>query len=74
VLEISSYQVGCPGGLRTLKENIVVRFGTRPDGFRGPDPKALLANGVKRGGDYVFVAADDFLVLGVYIPTNAELN
>ena len=79
MLEIAGHQISRAGSLSTFKEDVVVRIGTCPDGLRGLDPKALLANGVECGGDYIFVAAeswtpDDFLVLGIHLPTDAKLN
>jgi hypothetical protein len=64
------------GGVGTFQKNIVVRVGTSPYGLRGPNPKAFLANGVKRGGYDLFTplkpgTADDLFVLGINAPTDA---
>ena len=59
--------------------HIIIRVGTSPYGFRRPDPKAFLANGVKRAGYDLFTpskpgTADDLFVLGINAPANAQLN
>jgi hypothetical protein len=53
VFEIAGHQVGRPGSLSTLQEDVVIRIGTHPDGFRRSDPEALFTNDVKGRGDYI---------------------
>jgi len=76
VLEISGHQIVCLGGVGTFQENIVVRVGTSPYGFRRPNPKAFLANGVKHGGYDLFTplkpgTADNLFVLAINAPADA---
>jgi hypothetical protein len=79
VLEIAGHQVVGLGGVGTFQKNIIVGVGTSPYDFRRPDPKAFLANGVKRAGYDVITpskpgTADDLFVLGINAPTDAQLN
>jgi len=65
--------------LRTLQEDVVIGIGTSPHGFRRPDPKTLLTNGIECGDDHAFVAAEsgppkDFFILGIHFPGDAELD
>ena len=60
VFEITGHQPSGPGSLSTLKEDVVIRIGTCPDGFRRLDPKAFLTNDVECGVDYIFIAAESW--------------
>lgn len=53
VFSIARHQIGRTTGLRAFKEDVVVWVATESNGFRGPDPKALFPNRVKRVGGYV---------------------
>jgi hypothetical protein len=54
VFSIAGHQIGRSGSLRTLQEDVVIGIGTSPDGFRRPDPKTLLTNGIECGDDHAF--------------------
>ena len=77
MLEIAGHQIVCLSGVGTFQKNIVVRVRTSPYGFRGANPKASLANGVKRVGYDVVTqseprTADDLFVLGINL--NSEVR
>ena len=67
------------GRMGTLQEHIVVRIGTFPKTFGGPDPERLLADGEKSLLNHVVTApkpgtANHFFVFREDITAHAKLN
>jgi hypothetical protein len=67
------------GGLRTFKEDVVVRIGAGADPFDRLDPETLFADREEDGLNLALAsmevwAADDVFVLGIDGPTYAELK
>ena len=61
------------------EENIIIRVGTGPDGFSGPDPQAFLANRFQGRRDHVIATleprtADDLFIFGIDVVAHAHLD